>query len=241
MRRIHLVAGAVLLLIAALAGGWYALSPGWTVKAMVEAARSGDEARFSAHVDYPALRADMKTELASALEEEAKRNAGAQGKLALAFGMALMGPMVDRMVSPEAMKTAFAGLAEAEAGRGGSGKSSNGGGGKVGQMPEIRRDGFNRFVVSARDRPESGLVFERDGLGWKLTGIELPGGGGNPVAKQRRRIGNDPLAEQGPAEQISLASSLFETRSFAIKRRGASKTQSRAERWSLDFGGRKSS
>ena len=182
MRRIHLVAGAVLLLIAVLAGGWYALSPGWTVKTMVEAARSGDDARFSAHVDYPALRADVKAELTRALEVEAKRDSSARSKLGLAFGMALMGPMVDRMVSPAAMKTALAGLAEVEPAGGGQGRSGKADpGGKLRQMPEIRRDGFNRFLVTARDRPGSGLVFERDGLGWKLTGIELAGGAGGPV------------------------------------------------------------
>jgi hypothetical protein len=178
MRRIHLVAGAALLLLvaaAAAAGGWYALSPGWTVKAMVEAARTGDEARFSRYVDYPALRADMKAELADTLQAQAKRDPSPQAKLGLAVGMALMGPMVDRMVSPAAMKTAFAKLAETAPSTAGGpkGEKSINKGNKP-EMPEIHRDGLNRFLVSARDKPDSGLVFERRGLGWKLTGIDLP-------------------------------------------------------------------
>jgi hypothetical protein len=178
MRKVYLVAGAVLLLLAAAAGGWYALSPGWTVKAMVDAAQAGDEARFSSYVDYPALRADMKAELTTTLQAQAKRDPSPQSKLGLAVGMALMGPMVDRMVSPAAMKTAFSKLAESGPAAGERGASGKGGkDGKAGQapeMPEIRRDGVNRFLVSSKDKPDSGLVFERRGLSWKLTGIQLP-------------------------------------------------------------------
>ena len=182
MRKVHLVAGAVLLLIVALAVGWYALSPGWTVKAMVDAARAGDEARFSSYVDYPALRADMKAELTNTLQSEAKRDSSVQSKLGLAVGMALMGPMIDRMVSPAAMKSTFVKLAEAQSS--GAARVEGRAAGEARELPEIRRDGLNRFLVSGRDTPDSGLVFERDGLGWKLTGIELARGLGSAADRK---------------------------------------------------------
>jgi len=171
MRKSTLAAVAAVLLLIVAGAGWYAFSPGWTVRAMVEAARAGDEARFSSYVDYPALRDDMKAELTSRLHEEAAKEGSPQAKAAAAMGLALMGPLVDRMVSPEAMNRAFTKIAaEAPAaGRGAkTGKSDEEG------QPEIRRQGLNRFIVAGKDMPDAGLVFERRGLSWKLAGIDLP-------------------------------------------------------------------
>ncbi|HZG07489.1 MAG TPA: DUF2939 domain-containing protein [Allosphingosinicella sp.] len=169
MRKVYVAGGAALLLILAGAGGWYWASPGLTVKSMVEAAQANDEARFSSYVDYTALRTDMKTELTTRLQEEAKRDGSEEAKLGLAMGMAVMGPLVDRMVSPSGMKQAFANLANEQAAA--KGKSN----GKTEQAdPQIRRMGLNRFIITGKDTPDSGLVFERRGLSWKLAGIDLP-------------------------------------------------------------------
>jgi hypothetical protein len=172
MRRIHVVTGLALVLIAA-AAAWYFISPGLTVQAMVQAAEGNDEARFSSYVDYPALREDMKAELTARLQEEARRDGSAEAKVGLAMGMALMNPLVDSMVSPQGMKTAFANLAKEEAatkkGETSGGKAAEGGK----PRPEIRRLGFNSFIVTGKDTPGSGLVFERRGLSWKLAGIDL--------------------------------------------------------------------
>ena len=184
MRKKHLIAGGVLLLaLVALAGGWYYASPGLTVKAMVEAAQGSDEARFSSYVDYDALRTDMKSELTSRLKAEAKRDGSAQAKLGVAMGLAMINPIVDSMVSPKGMKTAFANLAKEQQAAKAQGEGSGKDGGAKGTVPaadpQIRRQGFNRFIVTGKDTPESGLVFERRGLSWKLSGIDLP-----PLAPQ---------------------------------------------------------
>ena len=169
MRRPIILAGAALLLLLAAGGAWYVLSPGWTLKAMVDAAQAGDEARFSSYVDYAALRDDMKGEVTRRLQREAKRDGSAEAQLGLAMGMAMLGPLVDQMVSPKAMKTAFSKLAGEQIAKG-----KDAGSGKAKALPDIRRDGPNRFLVVGKDNPEAGLVFERSGLGWKLTGIDLP-------------------------------------------------------------------
>jgi hypothetical protein len=186
VRKPIVLAGIALLALVALVGGWYYASPGFTVKAMVEAAQDGDEARFSSYVDYDALRSDMKSELTTRLQEEAKRDGSAEAKLGLAMGMAMMNPIVDSMVSPKGMQTAFANLAKqqqaAKSGAAGAkseaGKAASGEGGganpAVPADPEIQRQGLNRFIVTAKDTPGSGLVFERRGLSWKLAGIDLP-------------------------------------------------------------------
>ena len=175
MRKPVVFASIALAALLALAGGWYYLSPGLTVKAMVEAAQENDEARFSSYVDYAALRADMKSELTNRLQEEAKRDGSAEAKLGLAMGMAMMNPIVDSMVSPTGMKTAFANLARQQqaAKAKGGGDQEAAAKGSIPLDPEIRRDGLSRFIVTGKDTPGSGLVFERSGFGWKLTGIDL--------------------------------------------------------------------
>lgn len=181
MRKPIVIAGIALLALVAVVGGWYYVSPGVTVKAMVEAAQANDEARFSSYVDYDALRSDMKSELTDRLQEEARRDGSAEAKLGLAMGMAMMNPIVDSMVSPKGMQTAFANLAKEQ--QGAKGKSGDGEGGRgekaaakgtIPADPEIRRQGLNRFIVTGKDTPDSGLVFERYGVGWKLSGIDLP-------------------------------------------------------------------
>ncbi|HEY7810710.1 MAG TPA: DUF2939 domain-containing protein [Allosphingosinicella sp.] len=172
MRKSYMIGGIVVAVLLAAAGTWYYVSPGMTVKAMVEAAQRNDEAAFSAYVDYPALREDMKSELTSRLQQEAKRDNSAEAKLGLAMGMAMMNPIVDSMVSPKGMTTAFATLAnQQKASKEGGGKQAKG---SIPADPEIRRQGLNSFIVSGKDTPESGLVFARHGLGWKLSGVQLP-------------------------------------------------------------------
>jgi hypothetical protein len=171
MRKSYIIGGVVLVLLAAL-GGWYYASPGLTVKAMVDAAQANDEARFSSYVDYEALRTDMKSELTARLQEEAKRDGSAEAKVGLAMGMAMMGPIVDSMVSPGGMRASFANLAKEQ-----NAAKAKGGAVKKGSIPadpQIRRQGLNQFIVTGKDTPDSGLVFERRGFSWKLSGINLP-------------------------------------------------------------------
>jgi hypothetical protein len=177
MRKPIVAAAAVMFLLLVAAAGWYVFSPAWTVRGMVEAAEARDEARFSAYIDYPALRDDMKADLTARLEEEAAKGSGSQAKIAAAMGLALVGPIVDRMVSPEAMKQSFAQITKQDK----AGQSGGDAGKK--ELPEIRRQGLNRFLVAGKDMPDSGLVFERRGLGWKVTGVELPPAGRNRTTK----------------------------------------------------------
>lgn len=173
MRRTYLLGGIAALLLAAVAA-WYFVSPGLTLKAMVAAARANDADRLSAYVDYEALRRDMKADLTARLEAEARKAGGRRGEMGLAMGKALMGPMVDSVVSPQGMKAAFAAMKVGESARGG---------GVPDDAPEpvIEREGLGRFLVRNRVTPDSALVFERRGLGWKLVGIDL----GEPSAPGR--------------------------------------------------------
>ena len=167
MRKTFIAAIAAFALVIAAGAGWYVFSPGWTLRSMVAAAKARDEAAFSAYVDYPALRQDMKAELTARIERESKKDGSPQAKLAGMMGLGLIGPLVDRMVSPSAINQAFTRLTIEQPKDASSGKDEK-------PEPVIRRQGLNRFVVAGKDMPDSGLVFARRGLGWKLVGIDLP-------------------------------------------------------------------
>ncbi len=174
MRRAYWITAVAVLLIAG-AVAWDRLSPGRTLNSMVAAAKANDADKLSAYIDYEALRRDMKADLAVRLEREAKKRSGERAELGLVMGRALMGPMVDAMVSPRGMKAAFAAMKVGEAARGERGP---------GEPPEpvIDREGLGRFLVRNPATPDSALVFERRGLGWKLVGIEL----GEPPSEAKR-------------------------------------------------------
>ena len=79
-------------------------------------------------------------------------------------------PMVDAMVSPEGMERLFERRAAEEKA---SGKPSLKGV-APGEDPIIERTGLDEFKVRNREDPDGALVFKRDGLGWKLSGVDLP-------------------------------------------------------------------
>ena len=170
MTRRTVIAGSVLLLVLAAVAGWYYLSPGWTLRSMVEAAKANDEESFSSYVDYPALREDLSAEMGQRFKDAADRDGNPAAQLGAAMGIALMKPLVDALVSPQGMKIAFAALAKEEQEASTQGPAE---GGKARQMPSIERIGFNRFRVSGETTPGQGFVFERRGLGWKLVGVDL--------------------------------------------------------------------
>ena len=134
---------------------------------MVATAQARKAAALSAYVEAPALRQAMNGELTGRVERESKKDRSPQAKLAGMMGLALIGPLVDRMVSPSAINQAFMRLTIEQPKDASSGKDEK-------PEPVIRRQGLNRFVVAGKDMPDSGLVFARRGLGWKLVGIDLP-------------------------------------------------------------------
>lgn len=176
------IAAFVLLVLAA--GGWYFASPWWTLRQMQAAADANDGERLAAYIDFPMLRDDLRGDLSAQMQTEARARGGAFGGLAASFGQMLINPLVDNLVTPSGVRALFLARrqeaenddapppAEAEA------EASAGGlrGVRVGDAPVIRRRGLSEFVVSSPNRA-GGLVFTRHGLGWRLSGIDLPPAG----------------------------------------------------------------
>jgi hypothetical protein len=98
---------------------------------------------------------------------EAQKDKSGFGALGMAFGSAVMGPMIDGLVSPAGMRAAL--LADRQQNTGPAASALH-----VPEKPVIVRRSFSEFLVTTKEQPDSGLVFKRDGLSWRLSGVELP-------------------------------------------------------------------
>jgi hypothetical protein len=159
---------AVLAALIAIAASalWYFESPAWTLKGMKDAAQSHDADALNAYIDYPALRERRKAELMARMLAEAPTDTSGIGALGIAFGSALMGPMIDGLVSPAGMRAAL--LANRQENTAPAASALH-----VPKEPVIVRRNFSEFLVTSKGQPNSGLVFKRHGLSWMLGGVEL--------------------------------------------------------------------
>ncbi|WP_199553501.1 DUF2939 domain-containing protein [Sandaracinobacteroides hominis] len=166
-----LVAAIVAIFIVAF-GCWYATSPRYTLTQMQAAAVDGNAGAFAAHVDFPSLRASLKSELRARLYTQAG-DAPASSLKVLGIGMALgfVDQMVDSAVSPESVGVALASVGAAGNWVGPIGLQSL----SVLGIPEhrITRLGFDHFEVTRPDGSGPALVFARDGLSWRLAAMRL--------------------------------------------------------------------
>lgn len=152
-----------------LAGGWYWGSPYWTLKQIRDAAQAGNSDALATHVDFPALRADMKAEMAAQVMAKSKQDDGGFGKLGEIFALAMVDKLIDGMISPAGLRVMFAGA-----------DTVDGSNSKPLQMNmddvRIEHTGLSGFKLHrAKTGDEKAvLVFARDGLGWKLVGVDFP-------------------------------------------------------------------
>ena len=162
-----IAAVAAALIVIASSTLWYLESPVWTLKGMKDAAQSDDADALNAYIDYPALRESLKAELMARMMVEARKDKSGIGALGMAFGSAVMGPMIDGLVSPAGMRAAL--LANRQENTDAAASALH-----VPKEPVIVRRNFSEFLVTAKGQPNSGLVFKRHGLSWMLSGVELP-------------------------------------------------------------------
>lgn len=151
---------------ALLAGGWAFGSPWWTLHRLRAAAQARDAAAVSAFVDFPALREDLNADMTVAMAARA-REAGDDPMQALGMGLGMMmaGSLIERFVSPAGVEMLLAG------------ESTEVFDPKAIEDLEIVRDGLSRFRLrSASDPGKAAVVFTRRGLGWAITGVDLPPG-----------------------------------------------------------------
>ena len=153
---------AVLLVI--VAGGWLWGSPYLTLAQMKKAADARDLTALSARVDYPAVRADVKTQLRERLEHA---DGSPLDRLGAAIAEQVADPAVDAIVTPEGMRALFASAAVAQAARPSLASA------EPGEM-QVQRDGLGQFSLTTANGSGPEVVFELQGLTWRVTAVRLP-------------------------------------------------------------------
>jgi hypothetical protein len=94
--------------ILALVGGWWYASPLWTLREMRQAAMERDADRFSSYIDYPAVRDSLKAEIRKSVMQDMSAQSSRGASIGSAFALALLGPLVDAMITPDTVQTMFA-------------------------------------------------------------------------------------------------------------------------------------
>lgn len=169
---------AVAVAAVAIAATAYA-SPYYALQQIKTALAERNADALAAHVDFPALRGSVKAQLEANMANSIQAEAGSDNPLA-ALGQsiagAMLGKMVDAMVSPEGVVALVNNSAVSpQAGTGTeTGAPADGARNKADYSAGYA--GINKFVVRAKDgtTQNGALVLQRHGIwGWKLSAIEL--------------------------------------------------------------------
>jgi hypothetical protein len=167
MGRSKWVGAAIIPLL--LAGGWYWGSPLWTLKQMRDAAQVKDVDALASHVDFPALREDVKAEMLAEFfgrpqigdeyldqfEEEGPKEMIESHVDALFSPAGLRNLLDDKGVMVGDEKIPLAIKLDAYA---------------------LERVSLSEFRLKSKKSGDGKVMFEfrRYGLSWKLAGINLP-------------------------------------------------------------------
>ncbi|HJV75377.1 MAG TPA: DUF2939 domain-containing protein [Noviherbaspirillum sp.] len=178
MKKSYIAASLVAALLAA--GSYF--SPHLALYQMKRAIQNHDADTFSEHVDFPALRDSIKGQMMAEMgremnSQEMKGNPFAG--IGQAFATAMIGPMVDAMISPTAV-IAMMNTGKIES-PGDQGKREPGSPSK--DEPKdaptysVSYMDLNRvaFRLEGPNAIPTGFILRRDGVwNWKLSAIELP-------------------------------------------------------------------
>ena len=143
-----------------------AASPWWTLKNMRDAAVARDSERLATYIDFPRVRSNLREQLVSLAD--AKGPSPAYEAVLRRVGVrSIIDPIIDVIVSPEAMRVALMVAPSRSSETRADGATESCG---------VKRDGVRQFRLRCARLPNGNadLVFERRGFGWVLVGIDLP-------------------------------------------------------------------
>jgi hypothetical protein len=160
----------LLLGAAALAAAGLYATPFFALHQIREAARAQDAQALAAYVDFPAVRESLKTGLRAHLIGV---EPGPAQVLGADVAGALLGPMIDTLITPESLIRMLQGQPPGAAAASASGPAT--------PQPVDTRMGYespSRFVFAIKPKGSDDdpveLVLHREGLwGWKLAGLRI--------------------------------------------------------------------
>lgn len=161
----------------------YFASPVFAFKALAEAGQTGNRGALVDHVDFPAVRADLKVQLQERMMGAFARDTNLSdspfGALGALLAPSIVGQVVDTAITPEGIaaivKSGKAPLTDK--GEAASLAAPPAPADKPKKTTRFGYVGVNQFRASTAvgAAPPLGWVLERRGLfGWKLVRIELP-------------------------------------------------------------------
>lgn len=169
---------AIFVIAAAAVVGYYFASPFVAMDALKSAARTGDRSRLDQLVDFPVLRANLKGELSTKLMKSAGGDSSSGGEALAAVGSlvapALVGRLVDRYVTPDAVVHMITTASVPNGAPVGGAAPSQAG--KVSAATSyVDLDHFRVKLVDADDpKNQVSLILERrDLFRWKLIRIDF--------------------------------------------------------------------
>jgi hypothetical protein len=190
MKKIVIIAAFCAVVVA----GYIAAGPFITIHQIKSAIERQDQEQLARLVDFPALRANLKEQLAALVVKEAAsgRKNDLFASLAAGFSARLAEGLVEAVVTPAGVASLIGGLMPEAAPSpnlpkpspgsdpGVSGPPKEPAGQKLDPFPNARYtcDGLSRFSVWVKeDRGrEIRFVLVRDGLAWRLKQIVIPAG-----------------------------------------------------------------
>lgn len=167
----------------ALVIAYFVASPWITVYRMKTAVEQHDGAALAAHIDLPSVRQSLKDQINGRVKHQISGDANAADNPLAAFGTALAGLLVDKLVdatvTPAGISELMEGMAPQlplpGAAAESPAQSAEGSAPKPLARASMGYAAWNRFVVTAKDRNgrEQKFVLQRRGLDWKLTEVIL--------------------------------------------------------------------
>ncbi len=171
-----LIAGLCLLL--AVLAAYTAAGPYLAVNGIRNVVASGDYGKLSRFVDFQKLREDVTPQIQQRISRDIQQRlgAGSAADIASSVSREISAPAINAIVSPLGVATLLTGSTLA---RKITGKKNDDGRAyaddplKDAKTRYVSMSRFNATVTTDEGKPLV-FVFERQGLGWKLTGLDLP-------------------------------------------------------------------
>ncbi len=155
-------------LAALLFGGWYLASPWLAMKGIVDAAKDRDLAELEERIDFEQLREGTQAQMREAIDARTE-DEGLLTQIGGAIAGELAESAIEVAVTPQGLANVVTvgGFTSQMVPEGSRGQKLSW---------DVERDGLDAFRgVSTYEDGSDGpvMVFERDGLGWDLVGVQL--------------------------------------------------------------------
>jgi len=163
-------------LAAVVIAGWVAASPYLTMRSIGKAVQENDSATISEHVDFPALREDLKGKLMVKASQEIEKSQSSNpfAGLGQMLAMTMVNQMVEGFVTPAGvtmmLQKGKPSMPVQQTSQGQQGASN-----EPSEKPRfnVKYQGWSKVRVN-REGTDGAFIFRRDGLtSWKLVAVDL--------------------------------------------------------------------